>query len=1496
MDKIKQIQDKTGCLTLEAKKYLESASGDVDLAVRLYQEDKLNKGNTGERITMEDVYQKALSLKENGEYVNAINEFKKIRDFNDVEAQIKQCEELEIERQYQEAITFKGENKFKEALDSFNKLEDYKDSQEQAKECEELLNEANKEELYQSSIFAGEIKNYNDKKVVKQDIENLKTIPGYKDADELVVKYEELIKQFDEAWAKKEAKKKKRGAIITLASVGILLLVGALAINYLVLLPNKKSENATNLINEGKYQEAEEALNKYPHLNNKNAKKLKAMSKAGQSFEEGDYEAGIDYVYEAGGETDVKFDSDGGYNVSPSVIKKEAQRVNQTANKTGYNFLNWEIKNFSFDIDNFKVDLSLKAHYELITYNITYNLNGGTNASNNPAQYNIETDFTLLPSSKVGYTFEKWQDQTGRTISQLKGLHEDLNLTAIYNDGDTYTITLNPTGGDLDSNTVTVQYGHAYTLPTPTRKGYTFSGWYFGNTKVEDSGTWSQTNDVLYDAKWTPISYHITYNLNGGVNHPDNPATYTVEDRVLLKAPSKSYYDFVEWRYNGQGITSIDTSLAQDITIDAVYNVTTYNISYILNGGTLPNEYPNTYNYESNAISLPSPTRDGYTFAGWYDNALFEGNPINAIANHSNGNKEFYAKWNANTYSITYILDGGVNNPNNPHTYTPDDNYQLQNATKTGYTFIGWVDENNNIVSSIGNGQYGNITLTAKYNEGNLYTLSFDANGGTVNTPSMQVQFDHAYNLPTPSRDGYTFAGWYIGNISVSNSGTWTIEGDQTLKAKWTAISYSITYVLNGGTNHQNNPYSYTIEDTISLYSATKKGYTFEGWYDQNNHYVGGIVPGMTGNLTLTAHYNNGNTYNINFDANGGELEQATMQVQYDHSYTLPTPTRRGYTFEGWLDGTQSVALSGTWTYDSDKNLKANWSIITYTITYVGVDGLDNPNPATYTVETETITFESVSKKGYHFAAWHDEQNHDITSIPKGSIGNRTISAYFIAKNCTMTIDANGGECIYPTINLTYDASYSIPAPTRLGYTFQGWYLGDTLIPSSGVWTYAESNGTLVAHWSKDVYSINYVLPNGASNSVSNPSSYSIDSSDITLFNASLTGYTFNGWYDANNNQVTSIPTGSTGNITLTARFTANTYQGTFNPNGGTFSDSGLTSTRTANYVYDGSFSLPVVTRLGYTFQGWYDENSALVSNQTKWQFASDKVFNARWNIETYSITYSLPSGAIHSNPTTYDVTSNFVLSNASKTGYTFIGWFTNNNEQVTAITPGMTGNMTLNARFNDVGDQYTITLNPNGGTVTTSSYYVNYDGSFNFNTPTRAGYTFQGWYLGETLIPNSGNKWNYSTESTTLLAHWSENTYTITYVLNGCSNASNNPTTIKPSQTVYLYSPTCSTTGYYAYWTSNGVRISTLSGVTSDITLVAQKSNVYTLHFIVEGSEEYTKTVTYGDYPPDISGDGYPFFQGWWVNEKNAWYDASKPWTYSNTTGEFTIEAVIGH
>ena len=183
------------------------------------------------------------------------------------------------------------------------------------------------------------------------------------------------------------------------------------------------------------------------------------------------------------------------------------------------------------------------------------------------------------------------------------------------------------------------------------------------------------------------------------------------------------------------------------------------------------------------------------------------------------------------------------------------------------------------------------------------YDITYNANGGS-STPAKQTQVS-SVTLPSVSRTGYTFAGWYNGNTKVGNAGaTYTPTENVTLTAHWTVNTYTITYNLNGGTNNSSNKTSYTIETaTFSLYNPTRTGYTFEGWYTNAGltNRVTSVAKGSTGNKVFYAKWKP-ITYNIRYVLYGGQVA-VPLTYQYNietPTFTLPVPTMSGFDFIGW--------------------------------------------------------------------------------------------------------------------------------------------------------------------------------------------------------------------------------------------------------------------------------------------------------------------------------------------------------------------------------------------------------------------------------------------------------------------------------------------------------------------------------------------------------------------------------------------------------------------
>ena len=265
-------------------------------------------------------------------------------------------------------------------------------------------------------------------------------------------------------------------------------------------------------------------------------------------------------------------------------------------------------------------------------------------------------------------------------------------------------------------------YNVETTLKAPTKDKYDFKGWYKDGeftTQVTEIPQGSTGNITLY-AKWEPVSYTITYELDGGTNVPENPASYNVEtETITLKAPTKDKYDFKGWYKDGEftdEITEITQGSTGDITLYAKW-LENYTITYELNGGTNAPENPASYNVETGTITLKAPTKDKYDFKGWHKDGEFT-TQVTEITQGTTGNLTLYAKWLEN-YTITYELNGGTNAPENPAGYNVETGtITLKAPTKDGFAFTGWFespDFSTTEVKEITQGSTGDKTLYARW-------------------------------------------------------------------------------------------------------------------------------------------------------------------------------------------------------------------------------------------------------------------------------------------------------------------------------------------------------------------------------------------------------------------------------------------------------------------------------------------------------------------------------------------------------------------------------------------------------------------------------------------------------------------------------------------------------------------------------------------------------------------------------------------------------------
>ena len=429
--------------------------------------------------------------------------------------------------------------------------------------------------------------------------------------------------------------------------------------------------------------------------------------------------------------------------------------------------------------------------------------------------------------------------------------------------------------------------------------------------------------DIKLYAKFSANEYRIEYDLQGGVNDISNPSVYTVEDEtVTLSAPTRVHYTFGGWFEDGKLVETIDALRLCDIKLVAEWIADKYTITYNLNGGECNDALVTEYTVESADIALPSLTKKGYAFCGWYDNAAFDDKSLNNIPSGSYGNINLYAKFSVVEYTISYDLQGGVNSISNPTKYTIEDqNIVLSAPSRECYTFDGWF-ENGTKVESVEVARCENVNLAAKWTAIE-YSIAYDLDGGSCDeelTVKYSVESDDII-LPDLSKDGYKFVGWFIGEKKIEKIAKGSY-GDLKISAKWSMETYTVEYVCDG--NHD-NPTELAVDEEYTLKDAEKTGYSFEGWHSdeslQTRVYTV-ISSGET--VTLYAKFAPV-TYTIAYDYSGGEgVENPSTYTVESEDIILNAANKNGFEFLGWFNGEEKIEVIKKGS-SGDISLVAKW-------------------------------------------------------------------------------------------------------------------------------------------------------------------------------------------------------------------------------------------------------------------------------------------------------------------------------------------------------------------------------------------------------------------------------------------------------------------------------------------------------------------------------------------------------------------------------------------
>ena len=695
----------------------------------------------------------------------------------------------------------------------------------------------------------------------------------------------------------------------------------------------------------------------------------------------------------------------------------------------------------------------------------------------------------------------------------------------------------------------------------------------------------------------------------------------------------------------------------------------TFNVVYYLNDGHLENNVSNISSYESSnteSYTINNPVKSGYTFLGWTgSNGIIPDSDL-IIEPNTTGNLVYTANWKENEYNIVLHENDGENKTITQRIkYTDSEmlfGFNLTGFNRQGYQFIGWntkpdgVDginyEDKAIIvgkSAFENMEDGStINLYAIWNPDN-YTIVFDSNGGVaVNPATITKPYEKALGtLPTTSREGYIFLGWFTernGGTQISPSTTMPLGG-ATYYAHWAEGENHYTVIHKKETFEDSEYVEFerkvVIDGVSTGMSVTPPVKSMEGFTAPPTQTVTVAADGST---TVTYLYDR-NEHTVTVTAGTGIASTTKSGTyKYDANVTVGYTLKPGYEFKEWTGDKTDATFKMP---DSNVNMTAVGQIITYSITYNINDGtVQTANPTTYNVETETFTLNNPTKKGYTFSGWTGSNgtNPQVTvSIPKGSIGDKGYTANYTISSYTAMFDSNGGIAANPpTIVKPYkEALGTLPTTSRNGYDFLGWFTeinGGTKISSTTIMP--EGGATYYAHWAEKAATLKYDA-NGHGTAPENVTMKYTTATNVASAIKAI-GYTFTGWNTKANGTGTSYAAG--------------------------------TQIKAANEI-------PVAMTV-----------------------------YAQWKLEYYNIEYDLKGGIVSGNPNSYSIEiETITLNNPSKNGYIFIGWTGSNGsipELDVRIEKGSTGNKEYIANWKEEyyfhikkyleDDEYIVKINPN--------------------------------------------------------------------------------------------------------------------------------------------------------------------------------------------------------
>ena len=1184
-----------------------------------------------------------------------------------------------------------------------------------------------------------------------------------------------------------------------------------------------------------------------------------------------------------------------GVDYATCTYDQECELRRMASNPVGHTFLGWTLKKTSevlgdnvYNLTTKNETLEIEPILSANTYNITYDLVGGSITAINPSKY-VYGDKTLnvAEPSKPGYVFGGWISDNDSIVSTSGSLSVDnatgdVKLTANWI-AKTYSLKFSGTGVSTSSQDCTYDQECKIKDYTPTNGNLVFDGWAYKGY-VYQSGqviNLDEDGDVTLVARWiNDDKYEITYNLNRGHFEAEPVRMYIIGDVIQLPTPNRDGYVFDGWytdnQFNNKINDSVLTTDKKDIKLYAKWNPITYRLMYndvVLNTCT--------YAVDCTIDTAKFNVEDGYEITKIYatidDKAYEIGTKVKNLA-IKNSDVKVTIEVEELGFDIDYDLDGGKVSQDNPTKISYMEDKVLVEPTKTGYTFKGWevIVGNADVTNtSVKLTNVENIKLKALWNV-NTYTLEYDGIVYASCTYDQECSLEDLEEDKWPT--GKIFANWTYGNniglgdkvINLSIVDKAKIE----ITPKFDDYNILITYDYKGGVVSEDNDGRVIFNDSIELNVPSKTGYTFKGWnVDKGQAQVvdNTLTVNGTSDVKVSAKWE-ANTYELVYENN------VYATCTYDQKCTLTNyedKIEEGKEFDYWsYENTKldSSVINLTTNNAVKLDIVPNFKDIEYKISYNLNGGIvQNTNPDRISIANEGLVLVEPTRVGYTFDSWEvvfGDASVTNTTIKLNAIGDVSLKAKWIANTYTLEYKDNVyATCTYDTectLNELEDSLWE-DGKKFINWVYMDKDLGDVIYNLT-----SEKNEKIKISpkYEKYTYYILYDYDNGVVSSV-NPMTYNVEDTTIELNVPSKSGYTFKGWNITNddskatlNGNVLNI-NGNVGDINISALYDVNTYNVTYDLDGGSATIDNHTCTVDSCTLSD---TVPVKDK--YDFVGWIDSNTGYIyGSGCSIAITSDVSLKAKWtNKNSYKINYRLNGGKFVDHEgneiapnISYYAGEAPVLTSPIKTGYTFNGWLVDGSDvPTTTLEAGLDKDLDLVAKY--TANTYNVTYAVGSFLDDDVTVSYTYDGEYTLNDYVSEfealGYKLLGWELSVDAGLYFGNGLSFKNlqgglSNITLypVVEKIEDDYKISYYLDGGSF-------VNPNEVIYSYNegeaitlPDVVKPGYeLAAWKMSDENIidGTETNINKDVVLIPlwNKINNYTITMVHEFDETLEPSV----------------------------------------------------